>query len=382
MTTVDLIYFVAGGGHRSAATALCVAMESDRSWQPRLLNLQELLDSIDLSRRVTGVRMQDSYNLMLKKNWTLGSGQMLPVLHAFIRLYHGAEADLIEKHWRKGLPDLVVSLVPHFNRALLAGLRRVTYSVPFVTILTDFADYPPHFWIEPQEQFFICGSERAAQQARMLGVPTEWIYQTSGMIVHPRFYQPLAIDREAEKQRLGLDPALPTGLVMFGGHGSRAMLEIAARLDKSDLDLQLIFICGRNERLARVLRGKKKRLRFFVEGFTAQIPYYMSLSDFFIGKPGPGSLSEALLMKLPVIVERNGRTLPQERFNTEWIVEKQVGIVVSSFRSIERAVEEMLSAANLERYRANAAALNNRAVFECEEILRRIAEAKQMQAIV
>ncbi len=108
----------------------------------------------------------------------------------------------------------------------------------------------------------------------------------------------------------------------------------------------------------------------------------MSLSDFFIGKPGPGSLSEALLMKLPVIVERNGRTLPQERFNAEWIVDKQVGIVLSSFRSIERAVEEMLSAANLELYRANAAALNNRAVFECEEILRRIAEAKQMQAIV
>ena len=30
-----------------------------------------------------------------------------------------------------------------------------------------------------------------------------------------------------------------------------------------------------------------------VVGFTSEIPYYMVLSDFFIGKPGPGSISEA-----------------------------------------------------------------------------------------
>ena len=59
-----------------------------------------------------------------------------------------------------------------------------------------------------------------------------------------------------------------------------------------------------------------------------QIPYFMSLSDFFIGKPGPGSISEALAMKLPVIVERNSWTLPQERYNADWVLEKDVGIVV------------------------------------------------------
>jgi hypothetical protein len=68
-----------------------------------------------------------------------------------------------------------------------------------------------------------------------------------------------------------------------------------------------------------------------VEGFTSEIPYYMALSDFFIGKPGPGSISEALAMKLPVIVERNSWTMPQERYNAEWVLEKQVGIVLHSF---------------------------------------------------
>ena len=75
----------------------------------------------------------------------------------------------------------------------------------------------------------------------------------------------------------------------------------------------------------------------FVEGFTQEVPYYMYLSDFFIGKPGPGSISEAVAMKLPVIVEQpNAWTLPQERYNAEWVRERHAGMVVDNFRGIER----------------------------------------------
>ncbi len=147
------------------------------------------------------------------------------------------------------------------------------------------------------------------------------------------------------------------------------MLDIATRLDRSTLDLQLILICGRNNKLAQKLRERHWRRPAFVEGFTAEVPYYMHLSDFFIGKPGPGSISEALAMKLPVIVERNAWTLPQERYNATWIQEKQVGIVLANFRRIDKAVAELLSPGVLGRYRANAASIDNRAVFEIPEIL-------------
>ena len=69
----------------------------------------------------------------------------------------------------------------------------------------------------------------------------------------------------------------------------------------------------------------------------------MHLSDFFIGKPGPGSISEALAMKLPVIVERNARTLPQERYNADWVLEKQVGLVVRRFRQITQRSRNFLT---------------------------------------
>ena len=79
-----------------------------------------------------------------------------------------------------------------------------------------------------------------------------------------------------------------------------------------------------------------------IEGFTTKVDYFMSLADFFIGKPGPGSISEALQFGLPVIVEHNARTMPQERYNGTWLVEKRMGMVVRDFREIGTAVEQLL----------------------------------------
>jgi UDP-N-acetylglucosamine:LPS N-acetylglucosamine transferase len=366
---VQFLYFDAGGGHRSAATALKTVIDQRGTlpWEITLVNIQEVLHSLDIFRKVTGIRLEDIYNLMLAKGLTLGAAQGLRFMHGVIRLYHGPTVRLLEKHWSETRPDLVVSLIPNFNRALFESLTKALPGIPFVTLLTDFADYPPHFWIERQRQFFICGTGKAVEQARALGHTGDRIFRASGMILRPRFYEPVNVDRAEARVKLGLDPALPTGLVLFGGQGSKVMLEIAKRLP----DTQLIFICGRNESLARKLREfPQGPAAHFVEGFTSEIPYYMHLSDFFIGKPGPGSISEAVAMKLPVIVECNAWTLPQERYNAEWVRERKAGMVVANFRGIRTAVGELL--ASLEAYRANASRIENQAVFEIPEILARL----------
>jgi 1,2-diacylglycerol 3-beta-galactosyltransferase len=375
MINTDLVFFDAGGGHRAAAEALRLVMEEQGGWNVRPVNLQELLDPIDLARKLTGMRMQDHYNLMLKKGWTLGTPQTVRVLQFLIRLLHGRAVRLLKEFWPSRHADLVVSVVPHFNRALAESVRASLPAAKFVTVITDIADYPPHFWIEPEGGDIICGSDRAVAQAHALGIGEGRIFQTSGMILHPKFYQTIPCDRRAERRRRGLDPDTTTGLVLFGGQGADAMLEIAERIDaEGPHHAQLIFICGHNEKLAQVLRGRRSRVRTFVEGFTNQIPFYMLLSDFFIGKPGPGSVSEAVAMRLPVIVERNARTLPQERYNAEWVLEKQLGIVVRGPHQIPAAVRELLERGKLAHYRANAAAIHNRAVYEIPGILRRIVE--------
>ncbi len=379
MKRIALVYFDAGGGHRNAAMALQAAIQqSDRPLEVQLVNLQEILDPIDIVRRATGLRIQDVYNRMLQNGWTLGSPQLMRVLQGVIWMYHGKTVRLLEKYWRESTPDLVASLVPHFNRALCESLRKASPSKPFVTILTDIADYPPHFWIERQEQFLVCGSERAVEQARQLGHAEERIFQTSGMILNPRFYNYSPIDRPAERVKLGLSASRMTGLVLFGGQGARKkMLEIDRLLSQSGLPIQLILICGKNERLVEELRARQRPMPRFIEGFTTNVPYYMQLADFFIGKPGPGSISEALTMGLPVMVERNAWTLPQERYNAEWVREKQVGLVVSNFDSVVGAVADMLEGETFQRFRCNAKKMHNRALFEIPEILSRILESSQ-----
>jgi len=268
----------------------------------------------------------------------------------------------------------VLSMIPNFNRALFEGLRATDASIgrpptPMVTVLTDFADYPPHFWMEQQDQYFICGSARAVEQARAMGHSSDRIFRVSGMIVRPEFYQPLEISRDYERRRLGLSADLPTGLVMFGGFGSRHMVDIARRIARARLKTQLIFLCGHNQSLRERMSAMRLPFPHYVEGFTPEIHYFMRLADYLVGKPGPGSLSEALLMGLPVVIERNAWTMVQERYNTEWVREEQFGVVLRSFAEIAEGIAPMLDEQQLAGFRNRVRVLKNRAVFEIPDIV-------------
>jgi len=372
MTKLDLLYFDAGGGHRAAVNALRqVTEQQGRPFDLRLVNVQEVLDPIDVFRKLTGVRLQDYYNLILKKGWTLGSPQLKTGMQLVIRLFNTRQVEGFARFWRGSRPDMVVSLIPHLNRAIADSMRQELPGAPLVTILTDIADYPPHFWMERQDQHFICGSDKAVEQALAMGHPKEKVHRVSGMILSPQFYglAPLApVERAEARAKLGFHPELPVGLVLFGGHGAPVMYDIARRLPER----QLLLICGHNARVAEKLRGLKHAAPLFVVGFNKEIPRYMQLADYFIGKPGPGSISEAVEMRLPVIVERNAWTLPQERYNAVWIREQGVGMVLHNFREISRAVDELLEPAAYARFRAATERMENRAVFEIAEILERI----------
>jgi len=367
---ITLIYIDSGGGHRAAATALReVIQRQKRPWQIEMVCAQELFDSVDFIRKYTGIEFQEVYNIVLRKGWTLGSAQMIRAMHGVMRMSYASQVSALRGYWAQSPADLVVSLIPHFNRAIKESLN----ATPLVTILTDIADHPPHFWLENQDQYVICGSNRAAAQAQQIGLPPHKIFLTSGMILNPALYEPFSIDRAKERSALGLQPDIPTGLVLFGGEGSDEMVKIADALNRSGQRLQLIVLCGKNQKVAAQLRESKREIPIFVEGFTRRIPFYMELADFFIGKPGPGSISEALAKRLPVIVQKNAWTLAHERYNADWVEEQGVGIVVRSFKNdIAGAVETVLAPKNYSRYRQQAAATRNKAVFEIPDILEQI----------
>jgi UDP-N-acetylglucosamine:LPS N-acetylglucosamine transferase len=371
MKKIHVIFHDGGGGHRNAAVALqTIAAQQQRPWQVELIQFQELTDQLDVLRKLTGIRIQEQYNILLQNGWTLGSVYLLRLLQATIRVFHRPLVHLLENFWREKPADLLVSVIPHFNREICQSWSKIHPGRPFVTLITDLADFPPRFWIEPlKEQYVIAGTERAAQQARALGHDDAHTFRTSGMILRPDFYAPDNHDPITLRKELGLRPDLATAIVLFGGHGSKVMYDITRRLDAAQFPLQLILICGRNEELAAKFNAQHWRTPIKVIGFTKEIHKLMRAADFLIGKPGPGSIAEAMVRKLPVLIECNSWTLPQERYNAEWVAEKRVGIVLRSFREVVSGVHRMLEPANLAEFRKNVAALENRAIFEIPEIL-------------
>jgi Glycosyltransferase family 28 C-terminal domain len=370
MKKIQILFHDAGGGHRNAAVALqTVIAQENRPWQVDLVQFQDLTDHLDVLRKLTGIRIQEQYNIILRNGWTLGSAQLLRVLQTTIRLFHRPMVKLLARHFQQQPADLLVSVIPHFNREIAEAWTACYPGRPFVTVITDLADYPPHFWIEPiKEQYVICGTARAVEQARQAGKDPSHTFATSGMILRPDFYQPDNTDPVALRRELNLRSDLPTGMLLFGGFGSKVMYDIVERLETAALPLQLIVICGRNEKLAEKFRARAWKLPLHVVGFTKEVHRLMRAADFLVGKPGPGSVAEAMVRTLPVILECNAWTLPQERYNTEWVKQNRVGIVLHHFTEIVGGVQQLLQPGKLAELRRNTRALNNRAIFEIPEI--------------
>jgi 1,2-diacylglycerol 3-beta-galactosyltransferase len=374
MKKIHILFHDSGGGHRNAAVALqTVASQQQRPWQIELVQFQDLADQLDVLRELTGIRIQEQYNTLLRNGWTLGITRLLRVLQATIRLFHRPMVRLLSNHFREHPADLLVSVIPHFNRQIAEAWSAVYPERPFVTIITDLADFPPRFWIEPlDQQYVICGTQRAVEQARAMGKRESQIFATSGMILRPDFYVPDNTDPLVLRRELSLQPNLPTGILLFGGFGSKVMHRIVERLDAARVPVQLIVICGRNDKLAQKFRSRSWNLPLHVLGFTKEVHRLMRAADFLIGKPGPGSIAEAMVRRLPVILECNAWTMPQERYNAQWVKENRVGIVLSGFDEIVPGVTQLLEPATLAEFRRNVAALNNQAIFEIPEIFAKL----------
>jgi len=200
------------------------------------------------------------------------------------------------------------------------------------------------------------------------------------MILHPRFYRSSGPElRERVRAELGLGATDFGVCLLFGGKGSPEMAPLAERLLQQHAGLRVIAVCGDNPPLyeslgATAARSAGRLSRF---GFTDRVAELLAASDLLVTKPGPGSLAEAFHQRVPVVVTRNIHTIPQERFNTELVARRGVGVVVASWRDIPGEVVRL--AREPERraaMRANLAALPpNRAVYEVLDIVGRAVEA-------
>ncbi len=371
-TTGEVLLFTidAGGGHRSAARALVnAAEEAGTPWAFRVENFQEILLRQDLLKRLTGVSLEDAYNLILRRHWNALMVPLLRLMHAGIRVRRRTIVRTLTR-WLQGRPRpaAVVSVMPNFNGVMRDALRVAHPGVPLIVVLTDLADFPPRFWIEPGIDRLVVGTDEAREQALDLGLSPERVSRTSGMILNPAFYRRGGAGAGKglrEEMALGADDFTVT--LLFGGKGSPEMLPLARALLEADPSWTVIALCGDNPGLLERLRPLEvrhgRRLRRL--GFTDRVAELMAGSDVLVTKPGPGSLAEAFHQKVPVVVIRNRHTIPQERFNTDYVARHGLGRVVSHWREVPTAVGALRDPAEGEAVRTRLGDLPpNRAVYE------------------
>jgi len=336
---VLLFMIDAGGGHRAAARALVAAVEETRApFTLRVTNYQQILLALDPLHKLTGISVEDAYNLILRRRWNAALVPLMRLMHGVIRLRRAAILRVLSA-WlaERPRPAAVVSVMPNFNGIMADALRAVHPGVPFVVVLTDFADFPPRFWIEPGIGRVVVGSDEARAQAKALGIAPERVSRVSGMILRPGFYRASGPEARARMRgELGLADGDFAVMLLFGGKGSPEMPALTGALLAADPSARVIAVCGDNPALVSRMAEVEARAdgRLTTLGFSDRIAELLAASDLLVTKPGPGSLAEAFHARVPVVVTRNRDTIPQERFNTDFVKEQGLGLVVRHWSQI------------------------------------------------
>lgn len=341
---IDLVYIHAGGGHYAAAKAIKERLSVlSPSAVVNLIDLQhpDLLGKLDIASHSLGMSAVDIYNAMIKANLSWLDPLYLALSRFNIHVLRDRGEVILRDFWMKRRTSLVVSLVPLFNEVMINALKNGVPYTKHLTVMTDFYDIWPGYWLGHSTQYCLVPTEEAWAQAKALGLRGPSLRRMHGVVLSPSFYSKPKVCKKEQLRSLNLDPSLPTLLMLFGGYGSNLMLSIAKRLDKCNKRLQMICICGNNPYLAKELQKLKIKNRIATVGFTDNVPKYMSISDIFVGKPGPGSLAEAAQMRLPIITCINRTTLVQERANARWVEGGGYGLVLSRWKSINRAVDAL-----------------------------------------
>ena len=358
-----------GGGHRSAATALIKAVDELKPKDPPI---QEMVDVfaecsgfLNLFAKLYGPVIKYSPKMWGMLYYWLNDTKKMGQLEKMSRPFIEKElAKLIQK--RK--PDLIVSVHPLLNHISISAMEKAGHRAPLITVVTDPVSFH-RTWICPEAQSIIVATEEAREQALEYGGAPSKI-KVIGLPIDPRFAKP-AKDRSRLMIDMGLNPKKFTVLLMGGGEGGGGMLSIVKEIVDAGLDLQMMVIAGRNEKLKKTLEKMAVHLRFKLKvfGFTNEVPDIMTASDVVITKAGPGSIAEALSKDLPLIITS---WLPgQEEGNVKYVIRHGIGMINRDFKMIGEVIREFQSPSFHEKIKKNIKKVSDpKAVFKiAKEIL-------------
>jgi 1,2-diacylglycerol 3-beta-galactosyltransferase len=119
-------------------------------------------------------------------------------------------------------------------------------------------------------------------------------------------------------------------------------------------DAQMVVVCGRNAALRDRLQNLAYPGPVRVEGFVANMAQWMRAADCLVTKAGPGTIAEALVCGLPLVL--SGYVPGQETGNVAYVLDHGVGVYKPDPVEIAATVRRWLApgSAELARMRQRA----------------------------
>ncbi|KAH1033427.1 hypothetical protein J1N35_045601 [Gossypium stocksii] len=340
-----------GGGHRASAEAIRDAFSIEFCDEYRIIVK-------DVWKEYTGWPLNDmerSYKFMVKhvQFWKVAIHSTSPGwIHS---CYLAAIAAYYAKEVEAGLmeykPDIIISVHPLMQHIPLWVLRwpGLQKKGVFVTVITDLVTLHGEkhwFRFHPGVNRCYCPSNEVAKRALYDGLEESQV-RVFGLPIRPSFARAV-LSKDDLRKELEMDPDLPAVLLMGGGEGMGPVKETAKALGESLYDKdqekpigQLIVICGRNKGLASTLESKEWKIPVKVRGFETQMEKLMGACDCIITKAGPGTISEALIRGLPVVL--NDYIPGQEKGNVPYVVDNGAGVFTRSSSETARILAEWFS---------------------------------------
>ncbi len=294
---VLLASITAGHGHHAAAAAIESAMR-ERGAEVETLDVFKYISTY-LYKAV-----DKGYLMSTKHNWQYGllyhAFESDTLLRKAVISFMNSDflSDKLLRHFNHSQPDVVISTHPCAAQ-IIDELKeqRVLKSV-HIGVNTDYTLLP--FWetIRHMSGLVICGRQLLFR-ARQLGIPSERVLPF-GIPIQSKYC--LSSPTNKAREKLGLDPDIPTVLIMSGSMGYGNMAESVDRLASSGLRLQIICVCGRNEKAREELAGRSYPSKVLALGFIDYVHECMDAADVIVTKPGGLSVSEALAKRKPLVL--------------------------------------------------------------------------------
>lgn len=235
-------------------------------------------------------------------------------------------------------PQIVIHTFPTSAAAMMELEEQHKVNLPSITVITDYILHRQ--WIHPTTDLYLVGADVVKDQLLQEGVPEHKV-KITGIPIRQEFYKQR--DRTEIARELGFDPQVPTVLVSAGAYGvSNQILTLCKHLFQSDTNLQVIVVCGKNQRLYDqmqhlALEAKQKAV---VYGFTNRMGDLMAISDVMFTKSGGLTVSECMAMNLPMVFFK---PIPgQEMANAQFLEKSGVAKIASTKHEVEEILQQLI----------------------------------------